>query len=153
MRLAKQRLRILLVFMVAVFAIWAKVDYAVTGYRGHYLPEEVLPKYWFWMWTMGIPAVSFVFALAYWTGAPKTKRNRKIAAAIFLTGIFLGIGQLEDFFYFTLNGLPFPSGEWTWLRDTLFYKIFGTWTTPLHFIWLGSWVTIVLVMWKILLRD
>ena len=107
MRLAKQRLRILLVFMVAVFAVWAKVDYAVTGYRGHYLPEDVLPKYWFWMWIMGVPAVSFVFALAYWTGAPKTKRNRKIAAAIFLTGIFLGIGQLKISSTSRLTVFPF----------------------------------------------
>lgn len=151
MRAPKQRLRILLVFMAAVFAIWAKVDYAVTGYRGHYLPEEVIPQYWLWMWIIGVPSTSFVFALAYWTGALRTRRNKRIAVAIFFTGVFLGIGQLEDFFYFTLNGLPFPSGEWTWLRETLFYKLFGTWTTMLHFIWLGTWITIVLVMWKIAL--
>jgi hypothetical protein len=151
MRLAEQRLRILLVFLVVVFAVWAKVDYAVTGYAGHYLSGEVLSNFWLWMWIMGVPTISFVFALAYWTGAPKTKRNQKIAVALFLTGIFLAIGQLQDFFYFALNGLPFPSGEWTWFRDTLWYEIFGAWTTPLHFLWLGCWITIVLVMWKIVL--
>ena len=145
----RQQLLIVLLAIFLVFCVWAKVDYAVIGYKGHYLPEEVVPHYWFWMWIVGVPLIAFVLALAYYAGAPDTDRNLWYAVGVFLTVVLLGVGELEDFLYFVLNAHPLPSGEWTWMPT---YTLFGTWTTFHHLVWLSCFIMIVVIMWVIILE-
>ena len=148
-----RKVLVLLSFILLIFAVWAKVDYAIHGYMGYFPPEAVVLYHWFWQWTAGVPLTAGALAAAFWAGAPKSKLNRKVAVGIFLTVILLSVGQLEDFFYFTLNSVPFPTHEWTWFRDMWFYRIFGTWTTEIHFTWLALWTTLTAAMWLLILKH
>ena len=148
----KDKVKILLFLIILVFAVLAKVDYAIHGYKGYYPPQDVVLYHWFWQWTIGMPLLSLAFAIAFWAGAPKTPQNQTITLGIFLTAVFLTIGQLEDFFYFTLNFMPFPQGEWTWFKNMWFYNFFGTWTTPIHLLWLAFWTELTITMWILILK-
>ncbi|MCW4016765.1 MAG: hypothetical protein NWF06_10380 [Candidatus Bathyarchaeota archaeon] len=130
--------------VVVVFCVWAKIDFAVTGLNGNYLAEENLGAYWFWMWDVGVIVTGFVLALSYYAGASDTERNEVYAVGIFLTVIVLLLGQFEDFLYFVLNGVPFPSGDWTWMP---LYGVLGTWTTGMHFVTLFCSFVAVAVLW------
>jgi len=109
----KNKVCVLIFLVLLVFGILAKVDYAIHGYGGYYPPEEVVRYHWFWQWQVGIPLMSLAFAAAFWAGAPKTQRNLKMALGVFFTPVLLFVGQLEDYLFFMLNGIPFPEGEWT----------------------------------------
>jgi len=148
----KRKVMFLIFLILLVFAVLAKVDYAIHGYKGYYPPRDVVLYYWFWQWIVGIPLLSLVFAVAFWAGAPRTKHSRNITLGIFMTSVFLGIGQLEDFFYFTLNLIPFPNGEWTWFEGMWFYDLFGSWTTPIHLLWLAFWTLLTFTMWILIFK-
>jgi len=108
------------------------------------------------MWVVGYPVFAFILALAYYAGAPDTERNRWYAIGIFLTVMLLAIGQLEDFLWHVANGFSFPTGDWStvgWTRENNIYCwLFGTWQTWMHFVWLGTFITIVVIMWIIILE-
>jgi uncharacterized BrkB/YihY/UPF0761 family membrane protein len=146
----KNKVLILLFLIFLVFIVLAKVDYSIEGYGGYYPPQNVVQYHWFWQWTVGIPLMALAFTAAFWAGAPKTPRNRNIAVGIFLTTVFLIVGQLEDFLYFTVNSLPFPTGDWTWIW---LYNVFGTWTTVMHFEWLAFWILLTCGMWTLILKK
>ena len=148
----RQQLVIFLIVSVTIFFVgWAMVDFAVNGYKGHYLPEDgTLRNYWNWMWGFLVPATGFGLGLAYIVGAPDTDSNIWHSVGIFSTFIILAVGQLEDFLYFVLNGIPFPSTEeWWWM---LFYGWFGTWTTEMHFVTVVVGIILVLVMWALIFK-
>ena len=132
-----------------IFTVWGMVDFAVNGYRGNYLPEENIGHYWNWMWVIGVPVTGVGLAFAYIAGAPDTDGNILHAFGIFSTFVLLAVGQLEDFVYFVFNGIPFPTDDWWWM---IFYDIFGTWTTPMHFATVIGSVIVVFVMWAIIFR-
>ena len=135
---------------IAIFSIWAMVDFAVNGYAGHYLPEDgTLWNYYVWMWGIGVPIVGLLFAGSYIAGAPDTDGNILHGVGIFSTVVILAVGQLEDFLYFFLNGIPFPTDDWWWM---LFYDLFGTWTTEMHLVTVVVSIIIVCVMWAIIFK-
>jgi len=147
----QQLIIFVIVSTITIFCVWAMVDFAVNGYKGHYLPEDgTLWNYWTWMWGVGVPVTAFGLALSYLAGAPDTDRNILHAIGIFSTIVILAVGQLEDFLYFVLNSVPFPSDEeWWWM---LFYDIFGTWTTEMHFVTVVVSIAAVIGMWALIFK-
>jgi len=154
----RQQLFVTLVLIVAFFAFLAKIDY-VMGQREYlrdkpvHLPFLTIGQHWFWLWVIGYPFFAFLFAFTYYAGASDTERNFWYAVGIFLTVMLLAFGQLEDFLYIILNGFSFPAGEWGhgWTRENnLYMRLFGTWTAQMHFIWLGSFIILTIVMWIII---
>lgn len=152
MKLAKkQKLVVILVLIVALFAILAKIDYAVNGLNDHWLPETNLIHYWVWMWLVGYPFFGLLFAYLFKAGAPNTKNNLLYSVAIFVTVILFAVGGLEDIFYYVLNGNPLPSTEeWWWM---FWYMILGTWTSEMQLTLLGICIVIVASMWYYLLKH
>jgi len=145
----QQLIIFVVVSVILFFSVWAMVDFAVNGYKDNYLPEENLNEYWKWMWYIGVPAIAFGLALAYLAGAPDTDANILHAIGIFFTFILLAVGQLEDFLYFVLNRIPFPTDDWGWM---FFYEVFGTWTTEMHLITVTISVVIVIGMWTLIFK-
>ena len=143
----QQLIIFVIVGTLAIFTVWGMVDFAVNGYKDNYLPEDNLNHYWNWMWIIGVPVTGVVLAGSYLAGAPDTDGNILHAGGILATVVLLMVGQLEDFFYFVLNGIPFPTDDWWWMPT---YDLLGTWTTEMHFINLAIFVTIVCVMWAII---
>ena len=143
----QQLIIFVVVGVIAIFSVWAMVDFAVNGYKDNYLPEDNLYHYWNWMWGVGVPVTGLLFAGGYIAGAPDTDENILHAVGIFSTVVLLAVGQLEDFLYFILNGIPFPTDDWWWM---LFYDVFGTWTTEMHLVTVGISITVVCVMWAII---
>jgi len=147
----QQLIIFVVVGVIAIFSVWAMVDFMVNGYKGNYLSEDNLNEYWIWMWGIGVPVTGLLFAGAYIAGAPDTDENILHAFGIFSTVVILAVGQLEDFLYFVYSSLffgnAFPTDDWWWM---LFYDIFGTWTTEMHLVTVGISITVVCVMWAII---
>ena len=69
----------------------------------------------------------------------------------------LSLGQLEDFFWHVVNPevnwIP-ASQDWTlngWsASNNVCWRLFGTWNTDLHFVWLSCFLVAVVVMWGVI---
>jgi hypothetical protein len=151
--------RILLFVLGIVFVMFpflSFLDWGIQGWRTsttyNFLFFNNVPQYWVAMWGIGMPAFALMVTAAY-----KISENSSnfVAFGLFMTVILLWWGQLEDFFYFAIwQGGQFPSGSWTWFQGTtLYWKIFDTWNTALHFRCLALFLMITGVMWYLILRQ
>jgi len=152
----REQIFLYLVLIIVLFMVWGKIDWVVyqrpdiepASYNFGYIQ---VPSYWFWMWLIHVPLTSLLVMLAFWIGAPDTDQNNLTALGLFLTILLFWMGGLEDVFYFVLNGQPFPAGEWIWFKGTtVYWAIFGTWNTPLHFLWLGFFCFLVFLTWAVI---
>jgi len=151
--------------IIVLFMYLAKID-AIVGHlsdlarEGGHDPQVhffgfQIEIHLFWLWGIGYPFYATLFALIYYLSSTDTKRTR-YAIGFFLTVILLAFGQLEDFFFHLINFIPFPEtfAVYNWDKtNNIYWRLFGTWTTPMHFLWLTSFVMIVIFMWFILLRN
>jgi hypothetical protein len=154
----RQQLLVVLLLIVGVFAFFAKLDWILGQRNGGSwnLYFITIGAGWFWMWVVGYPLFGLVFAAIYLAGADETAESLLYAIGIFLTVILLAVGQLEDEFWFLVNRLPYPSGDWAcegWTsKNNLWWRLAGTWNTQLHFIVLFSFIIIVVVMWIVIFK-
>ena len=147
-----QRILIFMLVILFLFMFLGIVDWNVTGWKDPKTYDLIVvkdvPSYWAIYWGMGIPLYA-VLVMAAYKLSPHS--SNLVAFGLFMTVILLALGQLEDFFYFVLGARGhFPTGEWSWFTATIYWRIFGTWTTTIHFRWLTAFVLLTVVMWGII---
>ena len=114
---------------------------------------------WFWMWIVGFPLLALGVAATYVFGASDTERNMWYGFGLGATVILFAVGQLEDFFYHFVNPevswIP-ASQDWAYngwsAENNLCWRLFGTWNTDMHLIWLSCFIAIVVCMWIAIFR-
>lgn len=149
-----QRIIAFMFLIVVFFMFLAVVDWNMRGWRDptHYdlIFVKNVPSYWVVYWFIGIPLYAVLVTAAY---KISSHSSNLVAFGLFMSVILLSFGQLEDFFFFVLGaGGHFPVGEWSWFTATIYWNIFGTWNTELHFRWLTAFVIIVCIMWALIFK-
>jgi len=63
--------RVLLLFaaIFSVFAVLAKINYAIHGYQGYFPPGDVVLYHWFWQWVVGVPLIGLALSFSFYVGA------------------------------------------------------------------------------------
>ena len=147
---------LLMIFAIVVlFLYFAKLDWTLTHTKRAKATYDIkvvrVGAKFFWLWCVGYPLLATVLAFMYYAGSSDFWG----AVGVFLTVMLLAFGQLEDFFYHLVNPGGFPTVEWgevyTWNKETsIYYRLFGTWTTEMHFVWLACFVFLVIGMWALI---
>jgi len=131
------------VAVAVAIAVFAMVDYQVMLRSPYKLPEEQIAysNYIFW-----ITATMFMFGVAAAVVSyilfQKSPLAETLATSIIVSTILLIVSGLEDFLYFMwAGGLPAGDVQWTWMFQ---HKLFGSWSTNLHILWMLFWLGLVL---------
>lgn len=138
---------------ILFFAIMARVDYVVHAMLyGHGLEFSYDWAYQYWL---AYDTLFVVFAasiaVTYWMGAQKTHRNKKIAAAIFITISLFTLGGFEDLLYFAWSGaLPAADETWWW---SPWINVFGTWNSIMQIALFTATTATVALTWNIALNE
>lgn len=155
----EERIIVIIILIILGFGLVARIDF-VVGEREYLqdqpirLPWLTVGQHWFWMWCVGYPAFAFFVLVIYLLAAPATDRNMWYGLGLFATVLLFAVGQLEDFMWHIVNyfdGVRFPAGDWSgwgWsAENSICWRLFGTWNSFLHIIWLAIFMIIVVGMW------
>lgn len=155
----KEKICLIIVFIAIfiLFAFLAKIDYLLIVKPGREQTYDLkiirVGGHIFWLWVVGYPCFAVLFSILYFAGS----RNIWYSLGILLTIFLLAFGQLEDYLFHVLNGVPFPESDWScygWRTDNnIYYWIFGIWTTRMHFILLTASIIVTIIMWGYIFKK
>jgi len=127
------------------------IFFSITGLD--YIVNSTLYSYglnfntvWYIPYLIGISATIFsICVLVSWQSYEDTG-NSSVALKRGSILLLAHIGGLIDCLFFLIyNRGIIPSGEWTWMWQ---YWLFGTWNWTLQAIWSGSFLFLILLIWK-----
>ena len=149
-----QRILIFLSVIVLLFMFLGIVDWNIRGWRDPKRYDLIIikdvPSYWAIFWGMGIPLYALLIVGSY---KISSHSSNLVAFGLFMTVILFWLGQLEDFFFFIFGARGyFPTGEWTFFKETVYWAVFGTWNTTMHLRWLTAFVIATAVMWGLIFK-